>query len=88
MTYTRHYNPISIKVDNSQLIYHLENGHGASVIQNSMSYGHEHDQWELAVIRWTDNDWSLCYDTPITSDVIGYCTQQDLDILLDRIASL
>lgn len=60
------------------------NGYGASVIQNEMSYGHDLGLWELAVTR----DGGLCYSTPITDDVIGRLTEQDVADLLVRIAAL
>lgn len=54
-----------------QAIVRFENGYGASVIRNPDSYG-----TELAVLRFngpdTESDYELVYDTPITSDVIGW----------------
>ena len=50
-----------------QLKYLFENNYGASVIKTPWSDGGPDGLWELAVLH---ND-KLCYDTPITSDVIG-----------------
>ncbi len=56
------------------------NGYGASVIKHDGSYGHEDDLFELGVLKGDD----LCYDTPITDDVVGYLTNQEvLDLLKD-----
>ena len=59
-----------------QLLFRFENDYGASVIKTPYSYGGVEDLWELAVIYYgkaTDpSDYELCYDTPITDDVIGW----------------
>ena len=71
-----------------QAIFQFENGYGASVIQNEMSYGREENLWELAVLEWNDGESSLCYDTDITDDVIGWQTPQQIDALLQYIQAL
>lgn len=74
----------------SQGIYRFPNNFGASVVCDSFSYGGEEGLKELGVIKFKENsdNWSLTYDTPITSDVIGHLTDDDVDALLDRIADL
>lgn len=67
-----------------QQIYSFSNGYGASVVKHSFSYGHENDLWELAVLK---ND-RICYDTPITSDVIGRLSDADVQTTLAEIANL
>lgn len=73
-------------------IFKFDNGYGASVIKHSGSYGREEDLWELAVIEFykTDSELSyhLCYDTPITDDVIGYLTDQEIRKYLQQIKDL
>jgi hypothetical protein len=59
-----------------QAIFQFENGYGASVVQNDMSYGGMSGHWDLAVLKWDDGESSLCYDTEITDDVIGWQTPQ------------
>jgi hypothetical protein len=61
------------------------NGYGASVIIGDHSYGGSDGLYELAVL---DKDGSLTYDTPITSDVLGYLTPKDVTSLLQQIAAL
>ena len=61
------------------------NGYGASVIRSAYSYGGNGGLFELAVIG---ADGHLCYDTPITCDVIGWLTRADVASLLERIESL
>ena len=73
-----------------QKIYKFPNGYGASVIQYEYSYGWEEGLWELAVIKTNDawKSWELCYETPITSDVIGRCTESEINELLNKISRL
>ena len=72
-----------------QAIFRFDNGFGASVIQNDMSYGAASGLWELAVLQVdTDGEWNLCYTTEITDDVIGWLTPEQIDSLLSRIQAL
>lgn len=68
--------------------FKFKNDYGASVMKHQHSYGSDEDLWELGVIRWRDDEWELNYDTPITSDVIGYLTDEDVRNLLQRIKDL
>lgn len=67
-----------------QHIYLFTNGYGASVIRNSYSYGHEYGLYEIAVLRGN----RLCYDTPITDNVIGYLTADEVAEHLRQIEEL
>lgn len=69
-------------------IFRFDNDYGASVVKHDFSYGNEEDLWELAVIKWSGDDWDLDYDTPITGDVEGYLTDEDVRELLGRIKGL
>jgi hypothetical protein len=66
-----------------QRLYRFENGYGASVVQNMYSRG-----TEMAVIKWSGNDFRLVYDTPITDDVINYMDEDEVQETLRRISSL
>lgn len=68
-----------------QLVYQFDNGYGASVVKHDFSYGGKNGQYEVAVL---DNEGALCYDTPITSDVIGYLTMTEVDKILVNISHL
>ena len=64
--------------------FEFANGYGASVIHTSGSYGASEGLWEVAVMLGDD----LCYDTPITGDVIGWLTPEAVADVLDQIAAL
>ena len=66
-------------------IYEFENGYGASVVKHDYSYGGKMGLYEIAVL---DSKGDLCYDTPITDDVVGYAGVQTVYETLDRIKSL
>lgn len=61
--------------------FKFDNGYGASVITGGIAYCNDEQPYELAVLK----DYELCYDTPITDDVIGYLTNDEVYELLDRI---
>ena len=62
----------------------FDNGYGASVIRSPYSYGGNQGLYELAVIK----DNNLCYDTPITDDVLGYLTEDQVTDYLRQIQEL
>jgi hypothetical protein len=72
-----------------QSIHFFPNGYGVSVVRFPGSYGYGQGLYEVAVIKGTDEeDFKLCYDTPITDDVIGYQSMEDIDNLLSQVESL
>ena len=71
-----------------QLLFFFKNGYGASAVQHDFSYGHEDGLWELAVLRGSADDWVITYDTPITSDVIGFLSKPEVDNYLAKIEAL
>ena len=76
---------------NEQWLHRFPNGYGASVVRGHYTYGGPAGFYELAVARWYAegvDDWSLCYDSPITNDVIGHLNSQQVADLLARIAAL
>ena len=55
------------------------NPYGAIILKCTGSYGMKNDDWELAVTY----DGHLYYDSPITVDVIGWLSEEELiDILV------
>ena len=70
-------------------VFRFENNYGASIIKLFGSYGYEENLWELAVIQFDeDNEYDITYDTPITKDVEGRLTDEDVRNLLARIKEL
>jgi hypothetical protein len=63
----------------------FENGYGASVVRHEYSYGGKNGLYELAVL---DSSGDLTYDTPITNDVLGYLSEQDVTEILIKIQQL
>jgi hypothetical protein len=63
----------------------FDNGYGASVVKGPMSYGGDRGLYELAVL---DSNGELTYDTPVTSDVEGYLSEEDVTKLLEQIQKL
>lgn len=72
-----------------QYLYHFPNGYGASVSKAPGLQGYVLDLWELAVIKWYDNnEWHLCYDTDITDDIIGNLSSASVCDILGKIICL
>lgn len=73
-----------------QVVYKFDNGYGASVISNGMGVYAGEGQYELAVLKFYDNsdNYELCYDTPITDDVVCDLMAEAVNELLERIEKL
>lgn len=67
-----------------QYIFEFENEYGASVIKRPGSYGYDKDLWELAVL-YRD---ALTFTTPITDDVLGYLSTDDVRKALIKIKEM
>tara|TARA_R100001480_G_scaffold98349_1_gene102779 strand:- start:513 stop:827 length:315 start_codon:yes stop_codon:yes gene_type:complete len=66
-------------------LFNFNNGYGASVIKADYSYGGSDGLWELAVLNI---DGTITYETPITSDVLGYLTDDKVKEILNKIKNL
>ena len=62
----------------------FDNGYGASVVKSPYTYGGDKGLYELAVFK----DGDICYDTPITDDVIGYLRPEDVTDVMAKIQQL
>jgi hypothetical protein len=72
-----------------QSIVKFNNNYGASVVKHDYSYGGKIGLYELAIIKYDENgDWDLCYDTPITNDVLGYLSEAEVTTYLMQIEQL
>ena len=63
----------------------FDNGYGVSVISHTHSYGGRSGLYEVAVL---DKDGFLTYETPVTSDVIGYLTEEDVTDVMKQVQNL
>ena len=62
----------------------FDNGYEVSVVKNPHSYGGDKGLYELAIFK----DGDICYDTPITDDVIGYLRPEDVTDVMQRVEKL
>ena len=68
----------------SQAVLEFDNGYGVSVLLGDLFYSNGIDTYELAVLK----DGFLCYDTPITDDVLGYLTKGKITKVMEKIQKL
>jgi len=71
-----------------QTLYKFDNGFGASIIFHQGSYGYEQGLVELGIVRWFGNKHMLAYDTYLTNDVLGDLTQEQAQLILEKIKEL
>jgi hypothetical protein len=71
-----------------QAVKFFDNGYGVSVIMSPYSYGGSDGLYEIAVLQGLEEKWEICYDTPITDDVIGYLTKEEVESILTQIQNL
>ena len=71
-----------------QAKHFFDNGYGISVVRFKYSYGYEQGLYESAVLKGTEEDWHICYDSVITDDVLGYQTEEEVEVLLYEIENL
>ena len=66
----------------------FDNGYGISVVRFPGSYGFRDGLYESAVLKGTEEDWEICYDTWITNDVLGYQSEEEVEVLLHDVENL
>lgn len=64
----------------SSHMFGLKNGYG--------SYTRNESEWELAVIFGNESEWDLTYNTPITDDVMGYLSSEDVSDIMKKVQEL
>jgi hypothetical protein len=67
-------------------VYTFDNGYGASVVCNSHigTYGSKDGLFEVAILKGND----ICYDTPISNDVVGWLDFAGVADILNQIKAL
>jgi hypothetical protein len=68
-----------------QCIVQYSNGYGASIVQGPHTYGGQNGLYEIAVFG---KDGQITYDTPVTNDVLGYLSEQEVEKTLMDIKNL
>ena len=71
-----------------QAKHFFDNGYGVSVVKFPGSYGYGLGLYESAVLKGTEEESEICYDTEITSDVIGHQTEEEVEDLLYKVGNL
>lgn len=68
----------------------FDNHYGVSVIRGPYTYGGKNGLYELAVMHMgpEDKESTLVYDTPITGDVIGHLTPEEVTDLMKQVSEL
>jgi hypothetical protein len=69
------------------------NGYGVSVVRfkingRHMSYTNNDNQWELAVIFGDEKEWDITYNTPITNNVMGHLSSDEVTKIMEKIQKL
>ncbi len=81
----------------TQKIWRFKNGFGASVVRFNIfgmtgmfggSYGVEEGSWELAVIKFDRERFTITYKSGLTNDVVGHLSEEDVEKFLKKIKSL
>ncbi len=68
---------------NKRAILFFKNGYGISVVQTVYTR-----TWEVAVLKGNDKVWDICYNTPITSDVIVCADPVEVENIMIQIQEL
>jgi hypothetical protein len=61
-----------------QALMFFSNGYGVSVLIGGHCYGDGSAPYELAILTGNVKEWEICYDTPITDNVLGYLTPEEV----------
>ena len=82
--------PVAVGV---QARHFFDNGYGISVVRfrgivGGGSYGYEAGLYESAVLKGTEEDWDICYDTVIADDVLGHQSEEEVEVLLYEVENL
>jgi hypothetical protein len=74
--------------DSIHAVQLFPNGYGVSVVRFPGSYGYQEGLYEVAVIQGTEDDYELCYDTPIADDIMGHRDERAVEIIMEEVQSL
>lgn len=78
-------------VDTGEYAFHFyDNHYGVSVVRGPYTYGGRKGLYELAVVYMAPGDEysQLVYDTPVTNNVEGHLTPEDVTRLMAQVEAL
>lgn len=67
----------------AQTLIKFPNGYGISFVKGPASYG-----LEAGIIKHHKDEWHLCFDTPVTRDVLGHLEDKDIIPLCKSVSEL
>lgn len=70
-----------IFANSKHAVMEFENGYGVSVIFGEQFYSNGIDTYEVAILK----DGSICYDTYITDDVLGYQDEDEVTEIMRKV---
>lgn len=79
--------PASIRKERMEAkhaVMRFDNGYGISVVKGNMFYSNGIDTYEVGILK----EGVLCYDTPITDDVIAYVNADEVSNIMKQIQEL
>jgi hypothetical protein len=87
------FQPHPVDAGGVQAKHFFDNGYGISVVRfrgiaGGGSYGYEEGLYESAVLKGTEEKYEICYDTVIADDVLGYQTEEEVEVLLYEIENI
>jgi hypothetical protein len=71
-----------------QAMIFFDNGYGATVVQQQSIISGREVLYDIGVLKGNEEINRLCFDTPITSDVIGRCDEDEITKILKQIQEL
>lgn len=79
--------PASIRkewMEAKHAVMRFDNGYGISVVKGNMFHSNGIDTYEVGILK----EGVLCYDTPITDDVIAYVNADEVSNIMKQIQEL
>ena len=86
LVFTNRRGPFSM-IDTQALMF-FDNGYGISVITGEGAYSDDQCPYEAAVLKGNQTEWNICYDTPITDDVLGFNDAHRITAIMKQIQEL
>jgi hypothetical protein len=71
-----------------QYLEFFPNGYGVSIVNHEFSYKSDSGDWELAVVIGDKDKYELTYDTPITDNVLGSLSENEVNDICIKVSEL